>query len=466
MKKGEIVRIKIEDINERGKSYGFVNEDRVYVNINAAKDMVVEGKLTKTRHKRFELTNCQILDYAGRANQIYDELQRQCGGCNFQYYTYEEQLQLKARNLKRNLDSCIKNEYIFEEPIESVEKIGYRNKMEFSFGNEYLDGPTILGLHKQNSFHDIVDVSNCKLMDDNFNKIYIKINEITKLSGLDFYHRLKHTGYLRNVVLRKGCNDILVNIVTTSQIDKNVENIYLDKISEELLNLDLFGFSITGILHTVNDRLQDMVYSEKETLIYGKKDLEEKILGLKFRISPYSFFQTNSKTVEKLYSKVLDYLGDEKDIVAFDLFSGTGTIGQIISKKCSKVYGIEIVEEAVIKANENCKLNGIENCKFIAGDVFEKIDGLENPNILVLDPPRNGVGEKTINKLLDLYQVEKIVYVSCNPKTLVSDLKIFQSRGYEIKKVCIVDMFPFTNHVETVALLSKLDVDKHIDIEI
>lgn len=143
--------------------------------------------------------------------------------------------------------------------------------MEFSFGNEYLDGPTILGLHKQNSFHDIVDVSNCKLMDDNFNKIYIKINEITKLSGLDFYHRLKHTGYLRNVVLRKGCNDILVNIVTTSQIDKNVENIYLDKISEELLNLDLVGFSITGILHTVNDRLQDMVYSEKETLIYGKK---------------------------------------------------------------------------------------------------------------------------------------------------------------------------------------------------
>lgn len=455
MKKGEIIRIKIDDINERGKSYGILDENRIYVNINAAKGQIVEGKLTKTRHKRYELTNCKILDYAGRINQIYNELERQCGGCNFQYYTYKEQLELKARNLKRNLDSCIKNEYIFEVPIESVEKIGYRNKMEFSFGNEYLDGPTILGLHKQNSFHDIVDVSNCKLMDDNFNKIYMKINEITKLSSLDFYHRLKHVGYLRNVVLRKGNNGILVNIVTTSQIDENVESIYLNKIKEELLNLNLYGFSITGILHTINDRLQDMVYSEKEKLIYGEQDLEEKILGLKFRISPYSFFQTNSKTVEKLYSKVLEYLGDRENIVAFDLFSGTGTIGQIISKKCSKVYGIEIVEEAVIKANENCKLNNIQNCKFIAGDVFEKIDGLENPDLLVLDPPRNGVGEKTINKLLDLYDTEKIVYVSCNPKTLVNDLKIFQNRGYDVKKVCMVDMFCYTNHVESVVLMTR-----------
>lgn len=455
MKKNDILQVKIENINERGKSYGFIGENKVFVNINAASGQIVEGKLTKTRHKKYELTHCKILDYAGRKNQIYDEIDRQCGGCNFQYYTYDEQVLLKATNLKKQLDTVIKNEYIFENPVKSVEKIGYRNKMEFSFGNEYLDGPTILGLHKQNSFHDIVDVSNLKLMDDNFNKIYIKINEIIKEFKLEFYHRLKHVGYLRNVVIRKGKNDIIINIITTTQIDKKLELEFLNKLKDELLSLPIINYAITGIIHTENDRLQDMVYSEKETVIYGVTDLEEKILGLKFKISPYSFFQTNSKTVEKLYQKVLDYLDDKSDIVAFDLFSGTGTIGQIISKKCKKVIGIEIVEEAVKKANENAKENNINNCIFIAGDVFEKLEGLEKPDILVLDPPRNGVGKKTIDKLQELYPTDQIIYVSCNPRTLIEDLKEFKNYEYKVKKVCMVDMFPFTNHVETVILLER-----------
>lgn len=457
MKKGDIISIKIEGINERGKSYGIIDNNRVFVNINAAKDQIVEGRLNKTRKKRYELNDCKIIDYANRKNQIYQELERQCGGCNFQYYTYEEQLYLKKENIKRLLDQCIKYEYEFQEPIQSVEKQGYRNKMEFSFGNEYLDGPTILGLHKQNSFHDIVNVSGCKLMDANFNMIYNKVDEISKKFGLNFYHRLKHVGYLRNLVIRKGKNDILVNLVTTSDIDKKIEKDYLKELKKELLNLPLKdGYKITGILHTLNDGLQDMVVSEKENILYGKRDICEEVFDLKFEISPYSFFQTNKKTVEKLYSKVIEYIGQKKDRVVFDLFSGTGTIGQIVSKNCKKVIGIEIVEEAVEKAKANCVLNNIQNCEFIAGDVFSRLENLENPDLLILDPPRGGVGEKTVKKIVEFYPTDEIIYVSCNPRTLCTDLKQFQEYGYTVKKTCIVDMFPFTNHVETVVLMSKV----------
>ena len=467
MKKGDIISIKIEGINERGKSYGIIDNNRVFVNINAAKDQIVEGRLNKTRKKRYELNDCKIIDYANRKNQIYQELERQCGGCNFQYYTYEEQLYLKKENIKRLLDQCIKYEYEFQEPIQSVEKQGYRNKMEFSFGNEYLDGPTILGLHKQNSFHDIVNVSGCKLMDANFDMIYNKVDEISKKFGLNFYHRLKHVGYLRNLVIRKGKNDILVNLVTTSDIDKKIEKDYLEELKKELLILPLkYGYKITGILHTLNDGLQDMVVSEKENILYGKRDICEEVFDLKFEISPYSFFQTNKKTVEKLYSKVIEYIGQKKDRVVFDLFSGTGTIGQIVSKNCKKVIGIEIVEEAVEKAKANCVLNNIQNCEFIAGDVFSRLENLESPDLLILDPPRGGVGEKTVKKIVEFYPTDEIIYVSCNPRTLCTDLKQFQEYGYTVKKACIVDMFPFTNHVETVALLSKLDSKKYISVEL
>lgn len=456
MKKGESVRIKIVGINERGKSYGLLEDNKVYININAAKDQIVEGILTKTRKKKYELNHCKILDYAGRTNQIYSELERQCGGCNYQYYTYEEQLKLKCENIKKLLDQVIKKEYEFQEPIQSVEKQGYRNKMEFSFGNEYLDGPTILGLHKQNSFHDIVNVSGCKLMDANFNMIYNKVDEISKKFNLNFYHRLKHEGYLRNLVIRKGKNDILVNLVTTSQIDKEIEEKYLENLKDELLSLKFIqNYTITGILHTLNDGLQDMVVSEKENILYGKRDICEELFDLKFEISPYSFFQTNKKTIEKLYSKVIEYIGNKKDRVVFDLFSGTGTIGQIVSKKCKKVIGIEIVEEAVKKAKANCLLNNIQNCEFIAGDVFSKLENLEKPDLLILDPPRNGVGEKVVKKIAEFYSTNEIIYVSCNPRTLCTDLKQFQEYGYEVKKVCIVDMFPFTNHCEVVVLISK-----------
>ncbi len=276
---------------------------------------------------------------------------------------------------------------------------------------------------------------------------------------MPFYHKVSHEGYLRYLVIRKGdkTKELLVNLITSSQLTFDTSE-WL----ESILGLKLSS-KIAGVLHTLNDNISDTVNSEEETILYGSRDINEKIFDLNFRISPYSFFQTNSLGVEKLYEKVLDYVNQSnpENKVVFDLFSGTGTIGQVVSKmtNVSNVYGIEIVEEAVNKANENARLNGLNNCEFIAGDVFAKLDefdkqGIE-PDIIILDPPRAGVREKAITKILK-YNVKNIVYVSCNPKSLVQDLRLLEINGYVAEKVCCVDMFPQTPHVETVVLMSKV----------
>ena len=467
LKKGDKIQLKIAGLNTKGRAYGFYGDDenRIFPNINAAEGQIVEGIFVKRRRK-YELIRCEIIDFAGRKNAIYDEIARQNGGCNYQYYSYDEQLAMKNSNIEKEVKKIAKYDFTFEEPVRSVEVEKYRNKMEFSYGNAMKDGPMILGLHKQNSFHDIVEVDGLKLMDDNFNKIYVFCNEFCKKTGFDFYHRLDHIGFFRNLVIRKAefTKQILVNIATTTQISEMEKEKFQKEFKEGLLALNLDdNFKIIGILHTFNDNFSDMVISESETILYGERDLTEEIFGLKFKISPYSFFQTNSQTVEKLYGKVLTYLEEIENIkiheaTVFDLFSGTGTIGQIVSKKAKQVYGIELVPEAVEKANENAKLNNIQNAHFIAGDVFAKLDEFDNdgikPDILILDPPRAGVGEKTITKLVK-YNTENIIYVSCNPKTLMTDLIKFGEFGYRLVRCSVVDMFPVTSHLECVVLLTK-----------
>lgn len=448
----------IKGYNIKGQAFGFIDDQKVFVNINAGINQTVSGILKKRRRKKKELINCQIIDYANKENMIFDIKEKQCGGCNYQYLSYDEQLKIKNDLVIEQIKGNINHEFIIDKPIKSVEILNYRNKMEFSFGNEYLDGPITLGLHKQNSFHDIQNVENLKLMDDNFNLIYSFSNNFFRNENLEFYHRIKHTGFLRNLVIRKSCyyKQILINIVTTSNI-----NYDFSKYVNELLNLKLNdNYAITGIIHTINNNLQDTVISDKEIILYGKRDITEKILDLDFNISPYSFFQTNSKTCEKLYLKAIEYLKEiEQKENVFDLFSGTGTIAQLISKYAKNVYSIEIVEEAVKKAVENSKINNISNIKFLCGDVFTKLDELnEKVDVIILDPPRPGVLVKNIEKLVK-YNANNFIYISCNPVTLASDIKEFENRGYILKKVCVVDMFPFTKHVETVVLLSKLDVN-------
>lgn len=460
MKKNDIIEMYIEGIDYPSKPYGYYEDKKAYTNINCIPGEKISGRIGKIKNNKIEIRDINILEKSPIGIKELCKVYNKCGGCSFQKLTYNKQLEIKVNNIYKMVKN-ISPDTIFEEPIISPNDIKYRNKMEFSFGNEYIDGPTILGLHKKNSFHDIVEVSDCKLMDDNFVKIYKYTNEYFKSTNTSFYHRLSHKGYLRNLMIRKGdkTKEILVNLLTTSQIYKEIENKIINEWLSGLLKLTLDS-NIVGVLHTINDNLSDTMNSDEENIIYGVRDINERIFDLNFKISPYSFFQTNSLGIEKLYSKVIQYIDDIDAKIVFDLFSGTGTIGQIVSKKVEKVYGIEIIEEAVIKANENARINGITNAEFIAGDVFEKLDEFNEkniiPDLIILDPPRMGVAEKTINKLLD-YSVDNIVYVSCNPKTFVEDLIIFKNNGYELIKFVAVDMFSYTNHVECVCLLSRTE---------
>lgn len=374
-----------------------------------------------------------------------------CGGCMYQAMSYEEQVKMKSQQVKEILDAAIVGDYEFEGVKKSPKEFAYRNKMEFSFGDEYKDGPLSLGLHKKGSTYDVLTAADCKLVHEDMNKILVCVLEYFKERKVSYYKKMQHTGYLRHLLLRRGdiTGEILVNLVTTTQEEHD-----LAPLVEALLSLKLEG-KIVGILHILNDSLSDVVQSDETKVLYGQDYFYEKLLGMEFKITPFSFFQPNSRAAEVLYSTVREYLGDMKGKVLYDLFSGTGTIGQILSPVAEEVIGVEIVEEAVVAANENAAHNGISNCKFLAGDVFKVLDEIEvKPDVIVLDPPRDGIHPKALPKILD-YGVDTIVYISCKVTSLARDLEMIQAKGYRVVKAVAVDQFVHTVHVETVVLLSR-----------
>lgn len=389
-----------------------------------------------------------------------------CGGCSYQTLSYKNQLSLKKNMVKDILDNAIKSEYDFEGIIESPVQWEYRNKMEFSFGDEYKDGPLALGMHKRNSFHDIVTVNKCRIVDEDYRKVMDCVLKHCSERELPFYKKLKHEGYLRHLLVRRTTKtkQMIVAIVTTSdeQWEKQAQ---LDVMVEKLRALNLEA-ELCGVLHIINDGLADIVQSDETRILYGQEYIYEELLGLKFKISVFSFFQTNSLGAEVLYSKARDYIGDTKDMTVFDLYSGTGTIAQIIAPVAKKVVGVEIVEEAVHAAKENAELNGLDNCEFIAGDVLKVIDDIKDkPDMIILDPPRDGINPKALQKIID-FGVDKMVYISCKPTSLARDLEVLQQQGYKVEKASAVDMFPGTVHVETVVLLSQQKPDDTIEIDL
>ena len=235
---------------------------------------------------------------------------------------------------------------------------------------------------------------------------------------------------------------------------------------QEVLELPLEG-KVVGFLHIVNDSLADVVKSDETKVLYGQDYFYEELLGLKFKITPFSFFQTNSLGAEVLYSTAREFVGETKDRIIFDLYSGTGTIAQILAPVAKEVIGVEIVEEAVVAARENAKANGLTNCSFLAGDVLKVIDEIEEkPDFIVLDPPREGIHPKALPKIVQAYGCERMLYISCKPTSLARDLVEFAKYGYRVEKVCCVDMFPETVHCETVVLLSHKKADSYIHIDV
>ena len=482
MKKGQIIEGMVECVEFPNKGIVRTEDGGRVIVKNVVSGQKVSASINKVRRGKCEGRLLEVLERSAKEQPEAACIHAgECGGCTYQTLPYEEQLAMKASQVKKLIDDVIvpeNTDYEFLGIKASPRQQEYRNKMEFSFGDAYKGGPLALGMHKRGSFYDIVDVPECRIVDDDFHTVLTVTLDYFKERNLPYYHKLRHTGYLRHLLVRKAVKtgEILVDLVTTTQIAEGWEEALLAGWKDVLCAAAYQG-TLTGVLHTRNDSVADTVKNEGTDVLFGQDHFYEELLGLRFQITPFSFFQTNSLGAEVLYETAREFIGDalpsgtdadvaEHGKVVFDLYSGTGTIAQMLAPVAKKVIGVEIIPEAVKAAKENAKLNGLANCEFIAGDVLKVIDEIEEkPDYIVLDPPRDGIHPKALEKIIR-YGVPQMVYISCKPTSLARDLEVLQARGYEVKKVCCVDMFPATVHVETVILLSRKTLDAVININL
>ena len=480
MKKGQVYEGTVVRVDFPNKGIVCVGEETAVVK-NSLPGQKVKFSVNKVRKGKAEGRLLEVTEKSPLETGRTCSLFGLCGGCTYLSLPYEEQLKVKEEQVKRLLDSVLNKQeepWTFEGIKGSPKAYEYRNKMEFSFGDEYKDGPLALGMHKRGSFYDIVTVADCEIVDADYRLILQTVRDYFARAKVSFFHRMSHEGYLRHLLVRKASRtgEILVALVTTSQdpwqgemaLEGNLSALDADGLiagfKDLLLSLEQDGKlsgKFAGILHITNDSIADVVQSDHTELLYGQEYFYEELLGLKFKISTFSFFQTNSYSAEVLYQTARDYVGDlgGSDKTVFDLYSGTGTIAQLMAPAAGKVIGVEIVEEAVEAAKKNAAANGLDNCEFIAGDVLKVLDEVEEkPDMIILDPPRDGIHPKALPKII-AYDVEHIVYISCKPTSLVRDLEVFLENGYRVDKAVAVDQFPWTANVETVVLLSKGMVD-------
>lgn len=484
MKKGQVYEGSVVRVDFPNKGIVCVGDETAVVK-NGLPGQKVKFSVNKVRKGKAEGRLLEVTEKSPLETGRTCSLFGLCGGCTYLSLPYEEQLKVKEEQVKRLLDSVLNKQeeaWAFEGIKGSPKAYEYRNKMEFSFGDEYKDGPLALGMHKRGSFYDIVTVADCEIVDADYRLILQTVRDYFARVKVSFFHRMSHEGYLRHLLVRKASRtgEILVALVTTSQdpwqgetaVEGSLDvDALITGFKDLLLSLEqdrkLAG-KFAGILHITNDSIADVVQSDRTELLYGQEYFYEELLGLKFKISTFSFFQTNSYSAEVLYQTARDYVGDlgGSDKTVFDLYSGTGTIAQLMAPAAGKVIGVEIVEEAVEAAKKNAAANGLDNCEFIAGDVLKVLDEVEEkPDMIILDPPRDGIHPKALPKII-AYGVEHIVYISCKPTSLVRDLEVFLENGYRVDKAVAVDQFPWTANVETVVLLSKGEIDsKKVRVE-
>ncbi|SHH36574.1 23S rRNA m(5)U-1939 methyltransferase [Clostridium collagenovorans DSM 3089] len=450
MRKGKDYELNIVETEFPAVGVAYHEGERVLVK-GCYPGQKITAKISKKRRDKIEGRLLKVLEEAPYAIETPCPVTHLCGGCSSQQIPYEKQLEFKKEQIEKLFKAAKIEGFEYEGIEESPEVFEYRNKMEFTFGDMEKGGELTLGMHVKRQSFSVVTVDKCKIVDEDFTTILRVTLDYFKNKGLKYYRIMSREGYLRNLVVRKGINtgEILVNLVTTSQ-----ENFDLTEWKELVLSLELKG-QIVGVVNTINDSFSDVVQCDRLDILEGREYIYEELLGLKFKINPFAFFQTNTKGAEKLYSIVREYIGNTDNKVVFDLYCGTGTIGQIVAPKAEKVVGIELIEEAVEAAKENAKLNNLNNCKFIAGDVAKVITQVKDkPDVIILDPPRAGIHPVAMKYVIE-FNAQEIVYVSCNPKTLVTDLQVLIENGYKIEKVRAKDMFPNTPHVETCALLVK-----------
>ena len=497
MRKGDIIEGTIEELRFPDKGIfhieGADGMAREVMVKNVLPGQRVRARIAKKRNGRIEANLLEILDPAPYEIPAACPHFGICGGCQYLNVTRQQELRIKEHQVRHLLASSDEDalpwyEGIFESPVTE----GCRNKMELTFGDAFKDGPLTLGMHRRGSHYDVIDADECRMVDEDFRKIIRAVRDYWAGCGVPYYHRMRHEGYLRHLILRKGMKtgEILVDLVTTSQVDllRDRERVLLQGFADSLLSLDLCG-RICGFLHTRNDSMADIVEDQGTEVLYGRDFYEEELLGLKFTVTPFSFFQTNSAGAELLYETARTYIAQtgsgraeapsgESDAAAertspepggneaacrhmpcrkpviFDLYCGTGTISLLMSPAASKVIGVEIVEEAVQAARGNAVRNGVTNCEFLAGDVLKVLDDIEEkPDLIILDPPRDGVHPKALPKILR-YGVPYILYISCKPTSLARDLPVMREWGYEPVRGVTINQFVLTANMETIVLCS------------
>jgi len=450
MKRGSQVTIKIEKTEFPSVGISEFEGKKLYIK-GAFPGQTVKGTVKKKRDTYADVKLVEVLEKAPYEIEAPCPHFGVCGGCSSQNLTYEKQLELLSDEVCELFEDkdIPMGMYLGVKGSENTWE--YRNKMEFTFGDLEKGGELTLGMHMKGKSFGVLTVDKCMIVDEDFRKVLTVTVEYFRKQNLPYYRVMKREGYLRHLVVRKASNtgELMVNLVTTTQIDFDLSGY------TELLKSQTYKGKLVSVLHTENDSFSDAVVPEKVNILYGRDYIIEELLDLKFKISPFSFFQTNSRGAESLYSIVRDFMGNGDNKVVFDLYCGTGTIGQIAAHNAKKVIGLELIEEAVEAAKENAKLNGLDNCEFIAGDVAETIKQVKvKPDIIILDPPRSGVSPKALDYVIK-FNAKEIIYVSCNPKTMVDNLETLLAAGYKVEKSKVKDMFPNTPHAETVVRLIK-----------
>jgi 23S rRNA (uracil1939-C5)-methyltransferase len=447
VRNGEELELHVDSLAYGGNGVARLNGFVVFVR-RALPGDTVRAQVTKVKRGFAEATTLEVLSPGADRVPAPCPHFGICGGCRFQDYAYEKQLEAKAAQVR---DALTRIGGLADPPLEPIvparSQYGYRNKLEYSF-TQTEDGPA-LGFHRAGRWDEVLAIETCLLTSDVGNAVRDAVQGWAREEKLEAYDQEHGTGYLRHLVVREGRNtgQVLVQLVTAK--GRKFEEGYLVEVLRRIPE-------VRSIHWAVNETPAE-VTNLPTTLLWGEDAIEEEILGLRFRVRPNAFLQTNTEMAGVLYGLARDFASLTGSETVYDLYCGTGTIGLALAARSLTVWGIEISEESVACAIENADLNGITNAAFFAGNVSLAVEELREragaPDVVVVDPPRAGLAGKALRRMARL-GAPRIVYVSCNPTTLASDLKALRDDwGYELKRCVPVDMFPHTPHIETVNLL-------------
>ena len=460
LNKNDIVEVEIVDLTHEGAGVAKVDGFVFFVD-NALPGEVIKMRVLKLKKNIGFGKVEEYVTLSPNRNQDIDANYLRSGIADFGHMTYEEQLKFKRKQV---VDNLYKTAGISD--VEVAETLGmetpyaYRNKAQVPVRR--VKGQLETGFYRKNS-HDLIPIEDFLIQDKEIDKLIVFVRDLLRRYDLKPYDEKEQTGLIRHLVVRRGhySGQMMLVFVTTRPKVFRIDQV-IAKITAAFPN-------VVSIIQNINDKNTNAIFGKEFRTLYGQDTITDSMLGNDYEISAQSFYQVNTEMAEKLYQTAIDFSDLNSDSIVIDAYSGIGTIGLSFAKEVKEVYGVEVIETAVEDAKKNAERNGITNAHYVADSAENAMakwskDGIK-PDVIIVDPPRKGLTESFIKASVAM-QPEKVTYVSCNPATMARDIKLYQELGYELKKVQPVDLFPQTHHVETVALLSKLDVDKHIDVEI